>query len=135
MRIAMALSNTTILAIKQYKYIKFNNVNVTYGYLVTKAYQQLESKIDIIDFEAVNLSEDVFLRSIDVNCDFDNIRKKTTLNLEATTVQSLEYLRDKFKTIFCTKRLYLPFVLKLLFLAVLLDEQGKLPLKKGLDKS
>ena len=127
MRIPMALSNTTMLAIKEYKKVKYPDIKVTYGYLVKKAFNEIAEDLNIISWEAVNQYERNFLNSVTEKNNGYSTRQKTTLNIEEAIIEELYKLRENFKTIFCSQRIYLPFVLKLIFLAAIMKMNGVLP--------
>ncbi|WP_455030819.1 hypothetical protein [Oribacterium sp.] len=130
MRIQMRLSRPTVVAIQEYKQIKFADpkAKVTNGYLVGMAYKAIQNDLDRIDWKAINSMD---IRNVIINYDDNSLSDlQTALNLEAAVLDGIEILQIKFKDIFSTKKMFKPFVIKLLLFAAILKEKDKLTLLK-----
>lgn len=130
MRIQMRLSRPTVLAIQEYKQIKFADpkAKITNGYLVGMAYKAIQNDLDRIDWKAINSMD---IRNVIINYDDNSISDlQTALNLEEAVLVGIENLQIKFKDIFSTKKMFKPFVIKLLLFAAILKEKDKLTLLK-----
>lgn len=130
MRIQMRLSRPTVVAIQEYKQIKFADpkAKITNGYLVGMAYKAIQNDLDRIDWQAINSMD---IPNVTINYDDNSISDlQTALNLEATVLDGIENLQNKFIDVFSTKRMFKPFVIKLILFAAILKETGKLTLLK-----
>lgn len=130
MRIQMRLSRPTVVAIQEYKQIKFADpkAKITNGYLVGMAYKAIQNDLDRIDWEAIN---SMGIPNVTINYDDNSISDlQTALNLEATVLDGIENLQSKFMDVFSTKRMFKPFVIKLILFAAILKETDKLTLLK-----
>ena len=129
MRIQMRLSRPTVVAIQEYKQIKFADpkAKITNGYLVGMAYKAIQNDLDRINWQAINSDIPKFTINYDDNSISD---LQTALNLEATVLDGIEKLQIKFRDVFYTKRIFKPFVIKLILFAAILKETGKLTLLK-----
>lgn len=129
MRIQMRLSRPAVVAIQEYKQIKFADpkAKITNGYLVGMAYKAIENDLDRIDWQAINSMD---IPNVTKNYD-DNISDlQTALNLEASVLDGIEKLQNKFMTVFSTKKMFKPFVIKLILFAAILKETNNLTLLK-----
>lgn len=129
MRIQMRLSRPAVVAIQMYKIIKFDdpNAKITGGYLVGMAWKSIKPNLSKIDWQKVNT---VQVPSVTDNNDPSIQGLQTALNLEVEVLQDIEQLQRDFIKIFGTKKIFKPFVIKLILFAVILDENGALPLIK-----
>ena len=130
MRIQMRLSRPTVVAIQEYKQIKFADpkAKITNGYLVGMAYKAIQNDLDRIDWKAINSMD---IPNVTINYDDNSISDlQTALNLEAAVLDGIENLQNKFMDVFSTKRMFRPFVIKLILFAAILKETGKLKLLK-----
>lgn len=130
MRIQMRLSRPTVVAIQEYKQIKFADpkAKITNGYLVGMAFKAIQNDLDRIDWKAINSMD---ISNVTINYDDNSISDlQTALNLEATVLDGIEKLQIKFRDVFYTKRIFKPFVIKLILFAAILKETGKLTLLK-----
>lgn len=130
MRIQMRLSRPTVVAIQEYKQIKFADpkAKITNGYLVGMAYKAIQNDLDRIDWKAINSMD---IPNVTINYDDNSISDlQTALNLEKTVLDGIEILQNKFIDVFSTKRMFKPFVIKLILFAAILKETGKLTLLK-----
>ena len=125
MRVQMRLSRPAVVAMQKYKIIKFNdpNAKVTSGYLVGMAWKSIKSKAVQIDWPKVNSA---YIPNVTDNNDMSIDGLQTALNLEMSVLQDIEYLQKKFIDIFETKKIFKPFVIKLILFAAILGEQGTL---------
>lgn len=135
MRIQMRLSRPTVVAIQVYKQIKFADpkAKITNGYLVGMAYKAIQNDLDRIDWQAINskdISKDI--PNVTINYDDNSISDlQTALNLEETVLDGIENLQNKFmNNVFHTKRMFRPFVIKLILFAAILKETDNLTLLK-----
>ncbi len=121
MRIQMRLSRDTVLAMQQYKIIMFNDpyARVTLGYLVGMAYKEIENKINTIDWKTLNTSNII---GVTGNNDENITGLQTALNLEQSVIYGIERLRKCFIDVFNTKRIYKPFVIKLILFAAISEK-------------
>lgn len=129
MRIQMRLSRPTVVAIQEYKQIKFADpkAKVTNGYLVGMAYKAIQNDLDRIDWKAINKD----ISNVTINYDDNSISDlQTALNLEKTVLDGIEKLQIKFMDVFDTKRMFRPFVIKLILFAAILKETDNLTLLK-----
>lgn len=125
----MRLSRPTVVAIQEYKQIKFADpkAKITNGYLVGMAFRAIQSDLDRIDWKAINSN----IPNVTINYDDNSISDlQTALNLEKTVLDGIENLQNKFMDVFDTKRMFRPFVIKLILFAAILKEKGKLTLLK-----
>lgn len=130
MRIQMRLSRPTVVAIQEYKQIKFADpkAKITNGYLVGMAYKAIHNDLDRIDWKAINSMD---IPNVTINYDDNSISDlQTALNLEKTVLDGIEILQIKFMNVFSTKRMFKPFVIKLILFAAILKETNKLTLLK-----
>lgn len=127
MRIQMRLSRPTVVAIQEYKQIKFADpkAKVTNGYLLGMAYKAIQNDLDRIDWQAINSMD---IPNVTNNYDYSISDLQTALNLEAAVLDGIEKLQKNFMNCFTTKRMYKPFVIKLILFAAILKENGKLTL-------
>ena len=126
----MRLSRPTVVAIQEYKQIKFADpkAKITNGYLVGMAFKAIQNDLDRIDWKAINSMD---ISNVTINYDDNSISDlQTALNLEATVLDGIEKLQIKFRDVFYTKRIFKPFVIKLILFAAILKETGKLTLLK-----
>ena len=125
----MRLSRPAVVAMQVYKIIKFDdpNAKITSGYLVGMAWKSIKPNLSRIDWQKVNT---VQVPSVTDNNDPSLQGLQTALNLEAGVLQDIEQLQRDFIIIFGTKKIFKPFVIKLILFAVILDENGVLPLQK-----
>lgn len=126
----MRLSRPTVVAIQEYKQIKFADpkAKITNGYLVGMAYKAIQNDLDRIDWKAINSMD---IPNVTINYDDNSISDlQTALNLEKTVLDGIEILQNKFIDVFSTKRMFKPFVIKLILFAAILKETGKLTLLK-----
>lgn len=129
MRIQMRLSRPTVVAIQEYKQIKFADAKakVTNGYLVGMAFKAIQNDLDRIDWKAINKD----ISNVTINYDDNSISDlQTALNLEKTVLDGIEKLQIKFMDVFDTKRIFKPFAIKLILFAAILKEKDKLTLLK-----
>ena len=131
MRIQMRLSRPTVVAIQEYKQIKFADpkAKITNGYLVGMAYKAIQNDLDRIDWKAIN---SMGISNVTINYDDNSISDlQTALNLEEAVLNGIENLQNKFmNNVFQTKRMFKPFVIKLILFAAILKEKDKLTLLK-----
>lgn len=130
MRIQMRLSRPTVVAIQEYKQIKFADpkAKITNGYLVGMAYKAIQNDLDRIDWQAINSMD---IPNVTINYDDNSISDlQTALNLEAAVLDGIENLQIKFMNVFSTKRMFKPFVIKLILFAAILKETDNLTLLK-----
>lgn len=131
MRIQMRLSRPTVVAIQEYKQIKFADpkAKITNGYLVGMAYKAIQNDLDRIDWKAIN---SMGISNVTINYDDNSISDlQTALNLEEAVLNGIENLQNKFmNNVFQTKRMFRPFVIKLILFAAILKEKGNLTLLK-----
>lgn len=130
MRIQMRLSRPTVVAIQEYKQIKFADpkAKITNGYLVGMAYKAIQNDLDRIDWKEIN---SMGIPNVTINYDDNSISDlQTALNLEKTVLDGIEILQSKFMDVFSTKRMFKPFVIKLILFAAILKETDKLTLLK-----
>ena len=127
MRVQLALSRTVMLGIKEYRILLYGEAPVQNGFIVGLTYKNLLSDLEKIDWIKVNLFEKEFLAKYG---DEKTMRTKTTLNIETDSWKGIEALRATLvdKNIFGTSRLYVPFIIKLLILGAILQNNGRLPL-------
>lgn len=125
MRIQMCLSRTTTLAMKEYKEIKFGDseARVTSGFLVGMAYKALQPKLSTIDWKEI---DSAVIPNVTKNNDITITRVQTTLNLDISILDGINRLQEDFVEAFGTKKIYKPFVIKLILLAALLQEKGQI---------
>ncbi|MGO5030161.1 MULTISPECIES: hypothetical protein [Agathobaculum] len=129
MRIQMRLSRPTVVAIQEYKQIKFADpkAKVTNGYLVGMAYKAIQNDLDRIDWQAINSMD---IPNVTKNYDDSISDLQTALNLEAAVLDGIEKLQNKFMSVFSTKKMFKPFVIKLILFAAILKETDNLTLLK-----
>ena len=130
MRIQMRLSRPTVAAIQEYKQIKFADpkAKITNGYLVGMSYKAIQNDLDRIDWKAINSMD---IPNVTINYDDNSISDlQTALNLEKTVLDGIEILQNKFMDVFDTRRMFRPFVIKLILFAAILKEKGNLTLLK-----
>ena len=131
MRIQMRLSRPTVVAIQEYKQIKFADpkAKITNGYLVGMAYKAIQNDLGRIDWKAIN---SMGISNVTINYDDNSISDlQTALNLEEAVLNGIENLQNKFmNNVFQTKRMFRPFVIKLILFAAILKEKGNLTLLK-----
>ena len=129
MRIQMRLSRPTVVAIQEYKQIKFADpkAKVTNGYLVGMAYKAIQNDLDRIDWQAINSMD---IPNVTKNYDDSISDVQTAINLEAAVVEGIEKLQNKFMSVFSTKKMFKPFVIKLILFAAILKETDNLTLLK-----
>lgn len=131
MRIQMRLSRPTVVAIQEYKQIKFadTKAKVTSGYLVGMAFKAIQNDLDRIDWKAIN---SMGISNVTINYDDNSISDlQTALNLEEAVLNGIENLQNKFmNNVFQTKRMFRPFVIKLILFAAILKEKDNLTLLK-----
>lgn len=129
MRNNLALSQTVIIGIREYRKLMYGNAPVQNGYIVSRAYENLLSDLDQIDWVKVNLYEQLFLAK---HGPAAGSRVKTSLNVEVNSWKGIEDLRATLvgRNLFGTSRLYLPFVIKLLILGAIMQKEGTLPFIK-----
>ena len=131
MRIQMRLSRPTVVAIQEYKQIKFADpkAKITNGYLVGMAYKAIQNDLNRIDWKAIN---SMGISNVTINYDDNSISDlQTALNLEEAVLNGIENLQNKFmNNVFQTKRMFKPFVIKLILFAAILKEKDKLTLLK-----
>ena len=129
MRIQMRLSRPTVVAIQEYKQIKFADpkAKVTNGYLVGMAYKAIQNDLDRIDWQANNSMD---IPNVTKNYDDSISDLQTALNLEAAVLDGIEKLQNKFMSVFSTKKMFKPFVIKLILFAAILKETDNLTLLK-----
>lgn len=127
----MRLSRPTVVAIQEYKQIKFADpkAKITNGYLVGMAYKAIQNDLDRIDWKAIN---SMGISNVTINYDDNSISDlQTALNLEEAVLNGIENLQNKFmNNVFQTKRMFRPFVIKLILFAAILKEKGNLTLLK-----
>lgn len=127
----MRLSRPTVVAIQEYKQIKFADpkAKITNGYLVGMAYKAIQNDLDRIDWKAIN---SMGISNVTINYDDNSISDlQTALNLEEAVLNGIENLQNKFmNNVFQTKRMFKPFVIKLILFAAILKEKDKLTLLK-----
>ena len=125
----MRLSRPTVVAIQEYKQIKFAdpNAKITNGYLVGMAYKAIQSDLDRIDWQAINSMD---IPNVTKNYDESISDLQTALNLEVTVLEGIEKLQNKFMSVFSTKKMFKPFVIKLILFAAILKETDNLTLLK-----
>lgn len=129
MRVQMRLSRPAVAAMMEYKRIKFADphARVTNGYLVGMAYKTVQENLNRIDWMAVNMTEPP---GVTGNYDESITDTQTALNLEITVLEGIEKLQKEFMNIFGTKRMFKPFVIKLLLFAAILKETNRLTFLK-----
>ena len=129
MRIQMRLSRPTVAAIQEYKQIKFADpkAKITNGYLVGMAYKAIQNDLDRIDWQAINSMD---IPNVTKNYDDSISDLQTALNLEAAVLDGIEKLQNKFMSVFSTKKMFKPFVIKLILFAAILKETDNLTLLK-----
>lgn len=129
MRLQMRLSRPTVLAIQEYKQIKFADpkAKITNGYLVGMAYKAIQNDLDRIDWQAINSMD---IPNVTKNYDDSISDLQTALNLEAAVLDGIEKLQNKFMSVFSTKKMFKPFVIKLILFAAILKETDNLTLLK-----
>lgn len=125
----MRLSRPTVVAIQEYKQIKFADpkAKVTNGYLVGMAYKAIQNDLDRIDWQAINSMD---IPNVTKNYDDSISDLQTALNLEAAVLDGIEKLQNKFMSVFSTKKMFKPFVIKLILFAAILKETDNLTLLK-----
>lgn len=118
----MRLSRPAVVAMQEYKIIKFGdpNAKVTSGYLVGMAWKCIKPKLSQIDWKKVNT---IKIPNVTDNTDNSLEGLQTALNLEASVLQDIEELQRQFIGIFGTKKIFKPFVIKLILFAALLEEK------------
>lgn len=129
MRIQMRLSRPTVAALLEYKQIKFDDpkAKITNGYLVGMAYKAIHGELGRIDWKAVNSAD---IPHVTVDYDDAVTDLQTALNLEIAVLQGIESLQKTFMDVFSTKKMFKPFVIKLiLFAAILKETEGLIFLK------
>lgn len=128
MRVKVRLGRDSVIALNEVKSILFENVNtrVTNGYIIGKAWNKIVSNKDRIDWYKVGTEK---ISSIADNKDSSIVGVQTTLNLEESILDSIKEfqysLSQEYKEIY-----YFPYVVKLILFAVILEQNGKLPLKQ-----
>lgn len=129
MRIQMRLSRPTVIAMQEYKRIKFADpeAKVTNGYLIGMAFKSIKDELEQIDWVKVNLSKIPNVTESN-NKSLENLQ--TALNIEATVLNGIEELQRNFISIFDTKKMFKPFVIKLVLFAAILKENNALILKE-----
>lgn len=134
MRIQMKLSRVTIIAMEEYKRLKFKGVNtrIMQGYLVGMAYKSIHSRLSEIDWPSINNAIVPNVTDAKGN-EKEVLGQQTALNLEAEVLEGIEALQAEFMTVFGTKKMYKPFVIKCILLAAILQEYHSLPCKKQND--
>ena len=125
MRIQMRLSRPTVAAIQEYKQIKFADpkAKITNGYLVGMAYKAIQDELSRIDWQAINSMD---IPNVTKNYDNSITDLQTALNLEATILSGIEKLQKDFMSVFSTKKMFKPFVVKLILFAAILKEKDNL---------
>ncbi len=129
MRIQMRLSRPAVVAMREYKKIKFADpeAKVTNGYLIGMAFKSIKSELPQIDWIKVN---SIAIPNVTENNDKSLDSLQTALNIEATILQDIEELQRDFMSIFETKKMFKPFVIKLILFAAILKENNALALKE-----
>ena len=129
MRLQMRLSRPAVAAIQEYKQIRFADpkARITNGYLVGMAYKSIREELKKIDWKAVNAAEIV---NVTKNYDATVTDLQTALNLEADVLEGVEELQKYFMEVFSTKKMFKPFVIKLVLFAAILKEENSLILLK-----
>lgn len=127
MRIKVRLSRDSVIALNEVKNILFGEINsrVTNGYIIGKSWSFISLKKDIIDWHKVS-SEKIPI--IVDNEDTSIVGVQTTLNLEKSILDSIKEfqysLSQENKQMY-----YFPYIIKLILFAMILENNGKLPLK------
>lgn len=129
MRIQMKLGRATVVAIRRYKQLKFldENARVSTGYLVGTAYRQIQGDLPNIDWVKLNSA---FIPGVTDNADESIGSLQTALTMDAGVLEHIEELQKDLMAEFETKRMFKPFVIKLVLFAAILKENGNLILKE-----
>ncbi|MEK3873283.1 MULTISPECIES: hypothetical protein [Paenibacillus] len=129
MRIQMRLSRPTVVAMQEYKRIKFADpeAKVTNGYLIGMALKSIKNELPQIDWIQIN---SVAIPNVTENNDKSLDSLQTALNIEAAILQDIEELQRIFMDVFKTKKMFKPFVIKLILFAAILKENNALLLKE-----
>lgn len=129
MRIQMRLSRPTVVAMQEYKRIKFADpeAKVTNGYLIGMAFKSIKNELPRIDWIKIN---SITIPNVTENNDKSLDSLQTALNIEAAILQDIEELQRTFMNVFETKKMFKPFVIKLIMFAAILKENNSLVLKE-----
>ncbi|MEK4730630.1 hypothetical protein [Paenibacillus sp. FSL L8-0641] len=132
MRIQMRLSRPAVVAMQEYKKIKFADpdAKVTNGYLIGMAFKSIKHELTQIDWIKTN---SITIPNVTENNDESLDSLQTALNIEASILQDIEELQRDFMIVFGTKKMFKPFVIKLILFAAILKEQNILVLKEETD--
>lgn len=125
----MRLSRPTVVAMQEYKRIKFADpeAKVTNGYLIGMALKSIKNELPQIDWIQIN---SVAIPNVTENNDKSLDSLQTALNIEAAILQDIEELQRIFMDVFKTKKMFKPFVIKLILFAAILKENNALLLKE-----
>ena len=91
------------------------------------AYKAIQNDLDRIDWQAINSMD---IPNVTKNYDDSISDLQTALNLEAAVLDGIEKLQNKFMSVFSTKKMFKPFVIKLILFAAILKETDNLTLLK-----
>lgn len=128
----MRLSRPAVVAMQEYKKIKFADpdAKVTNGYLIGMAFKSIKHELTQIDWIKTN---SITIPNVTENNDESLDSLQTALNIEASILQDIEELQRDFMIVFGTKKMFKPFVIKLILFAAILKEQNILVLKEETD--
>ena len=129
MRITAYFGRQTVLARQEYKRIKFGdkNIRVLEGFVIGLAYKEILPRLKDIDWREIANTD---IPNVTSNDDEKIVGVQTTLNLEQTVLTGIESLRKTFVSIFGTKKIYRPYVMKLILFAAILEANGTLKTNK-----
>lgn len=124
----MKLGRPAVVAISRYKELKFQdpNARVSTGYLVGAAYKEIQEDIPNIDWVKLNSA---FIPGVTGN-DESIGPLQTALTMDAGVLERIEELQRDLMAEFGTKRMFKPFVIKLILFAAILKENNTLILKE-----
>lgn len=120
----MKLSRPTLVAFRIFKKLKFGNgdLGIPNGEVLGLAYESIKHKLSSIELDNINQKE-LMLYSLVNTMEKDEQEKvekivgiKTTLKLDEELLECIAVLQDKFKHILGTKRIYKPYVVKVIML-------------------
>lgn len=120
MQLQMKLAGETLNAcdLLTEAYAGDRNANLSRGFLVSKALEKFYPIADNVNWIEINNSKIAGLET-------PRLGLQTALTLTEKDVENLEILQNKFVKIFGTKRVYKPFVIKMLLCASLIELEKK----------
>ncbi|NLZ76105.1 MAG: hypothetical protein GX914_06350 [Erysipelotrichia bacterium] len=119
-RIGIKLNRLTVIALKEFKVCMYgdSNIPVPDSFLIEEAYKKISSKIDSIDWVAIN-DKDTIIPNV-TNSDDPSTALRTTLAINIEILEDLKKLQNKMIES-AGSRIFFSYVIKTIMFSAILE--------------